>query len=352
MTPLNVYLAGLGSVGGELLRQIEHAGNGALRLVGACTSRGAAFDPAGLITDRARTDAIAGGHPNWETVLSRLSGLDGRTVMVDATGSAEVASLYEACFERGLHVATPSKLANAESQRRFERLQRTAGAQGVHYRFEATVGAGLPILGTVQDLTATGDRVVRAEGVLSGTMTYLFSEIADGVPLSEAVRTALANGYAEPDPRDDLSGEDVVRKMLILARTAGLRVEREEVAVESLVPRSLAHVSREAFLDGLPEYDEAWRKRAVAADAQEERLRYVGRLTTNASGAARITVGPEAVSIQSPLGQLRGTDNLLQLTTERYAASPLIIQGPGAGPAVTAGGVFSDILDIARLTQS
>lgn len=190
----------------------------------------------------------------------------------------------------------------------------------------------------VQDLLVTGDRVQAARGVVSGTMTYLFSQIEQGVPLSEAVRL----GYAEPDPREDLSGEDVVRKFMILARTAGSRVEREEVEVENLVPAELAGGPRETFVESLVAFDREWADRAAAARERGERLRYVGRLREG-----RIRVGVESVPADSSLGMLKGTDNLLQLTTDRYSTSPLTVQGPGAGPAVTASGVFADILDIA-----
>jgi homoserine dehydrogenase len=336
---LNVYLAGVGAVGGALLDQIEAIADPRLRLVGVCTTRGSVLDPQGIAPEDARA-AVGNGRPReWQTVFGTLPS---PTVFVDATGSLEVAGFYERLFDGGHHVATPSKLANTRAQERFEGLLRLASDRGVHYRYEATVGAGLPVIRVVQDLLATGDRLRSAQGVVSGTMTYLFSRVEAGVPLSLAVREAVRQGYAEPDPRDDLSGEDVVRKLLILARTAGYRIEREEVEVESLVPQELAAVTRDEFLRGLEAYDRVWARRTAEARSRGERLRYVGRLREGS-----IRIGVESVPAASPLGLLRGTDNLLELTTDRYATSPLTVQGPGAGPAVTAGGVLADVLDIA-----
>lgn len=336
---LNVFLAGVGAVGGALLDQIEAVADPRIRLVGACTTRGSALTPGGLAPAAAREEARNGLRPDWDSILLSLPQ---PAVMVDATGSAEVASLYERLFEAGFHVATPSKLANAGAQAQFDRLLRLAHDRCLHYRYEATVGAGLPVIRVVQDLLRTGDRLVAAEGVISGTMTFLFSRLEAGVPLSAALREAVDHGYAEPDPRDDLSGEDVVRKMLILARTAGFRIEREAVHVENLVPPELARCSRDAFMDWIGVYDEAWAARAAEAAARGERLRYVAALHDG-----HISVQVQNVPAASPLGLLRGTDNLLALTTERYATSPLTVLGPGAGPAVTASGVFADILDIA-----
>lgn len=339
---LAVYLAGVGDVGSALLGQLEAVGDPRLRLVGACTTRGRAWAPEGLTPAAAREAVQAGGGPDWPRTVAALEALEPPVVFVDATGSPEVADHYERLLAAGVHVATPSKLANTRRQADFERLLAAAAEGGALYRYEATVGAGLPVVRVVQDLLATGDRLRAAEGVLSGTMTYLFSRVEEGTPFSEAVREAVAAGYAEPDPRDDLSGEDVVRKGMILARTAGLAIEREEVAVENLVPGALRTVDREAFLAALPSLDAEWAARAEAARREGRVLRYVARLEQG-----RLRVGTEAVPAASALGRLRGTDNLLRLTTDRYDRSPLTVQGPGAGPAVTAAGVFADVLDIA-----
>lgn len=338
----DLYLAGVGAVGGALLDQLAALPEAMLRLVGACTRRGAVWSEAVLDAAAVRAHVGSGTGPHWPETLARLEASDRPTVFVDATGSPEVADHYERLLAAGVHIATPSKLANTRDQATFDRL-RALGGGDVHYRYEATVGAGLPVVRVLQDLVATGDRVRAVHGVVSGTLTYLFTQLERGVPFSRAVRQAVELGYAEPDPRDDLSGEDVARKFLILARTAGIQIERDAVEVESLVPEGVRDVPLEALFEALAAHDAAWAERAAEAKAHGARLRYVGRFEEGA-----IRVGLRAVPAHTPLGLLQGTDNLVQIRTDRYTASPLTVQGPGAGPGVTAGGVLADALDIAR----
>ena len=249
----------------------------------------------------------------------------------------------------GVSVVTPSKLANTGPQASYDRLRALASGR-VHYRYETTAGAGLPVVSTVEGLVATGDRVRRVRGVLSGTMTYLFAQIERGVPFSDAVRRAYVQGFTEPDPRDDLSGADVARKLLILARSAGLRAERADVELEGLVPPEALGVPATLVTDALAAADGLWASRVAAAGAEGRRLRYVAELDRGpgASAPARLSVGVRAVPAGSALGRLGGTDNLVEVTTDRYAASPIVVQGPGAGPAVAAAGVLADLLAVAR----
>ena len=342
---LDVYLAGVGNVGGALLEQIAGLARPPLRLIGACTRTRSAFDPAGL--DPADL-ALAPVPPDWPRLVAGLAdhARQRPTVLVDATGSPEAADWVEPALAAGVSVVTPSKLANTRSQAVYDRLQALATGR-VHYRYEATAGAGLPVVATVEGLVATGDRVRSVRGVLSGTMTYLFGQIERGVPFSDAVRRAHVQGYTEPDPRDDLSGEDVARKMLILARSAGLRVERSDVAVEDLVPPGAAGVPATLVTDALAAADAGWAERAARAQAEGRRLRYVGAIEAG-DGAPVLRVAVEAVPAESPLGRLGGTDNLVEITTDRYRTSPMVVQGPGAGGAVTAGGVLADVLAVAR----
>jgi len=192
-------------------------------------------------------------------------------------------------------------------------------------------------------LLDSGDSITELSGVLSGTMTYLFNKLEEGTPFSEAVLTAKKLGYAEPDPRDDLSGEDVARKFLTLAREIGLRIERDDLEVESLIPGELKNLDRESFLKRLPEFDEYWKNRLDEAASKGETLRYTGKLKDG-----KIRIGVESLPMNSSLGQLKGTDNLLRIFSSRYAETPLIIQGAGAGREVTAAGVLNDILKITK----
>ena len=354
---LDVFVAGVGVVGGALLDQIGALpADAGLRLIGAATRRGAAWAPGGLATPDLHAELAKGSPPDWPHLLRQLEAhaVDHATLFVDATGVLAIADLTERLLAAGVSVVTPSKLASTGSQAAFDRLRQLGDGTRAHYRYETTVGAGLPVIRTVTDLVETGDRLRSVRGVVSGTMTYLFHQLERGTPFSSAVRAAVELGYAEPDPRDDLSGEDVARKLLILARTAGLRVERGDVGVESLVPDAARDVPRTLVTDALADADALWADRVEAATASGQRLRYVGRVERVAgSGASgwRLAVGVEAVPADSPLGGLRGTDNLIEITTDRYARSPLVVQGPGAGPAVTAAGVLADVLTVARAVR-
>lgn len=281
---------------------------------------------------------------DWPSTLERLVRAAPRPlIFVDATGHPDLVPLYERLFQAGIHVVTPSKLANTQAQARFDRLTRAARACGVQYRYETTVGAGLPVVRTVQDLARTGDRIDAIRGAVSGTLTFLFSAMRDGKAFSEAAQIAIDRGYAEPDVRDDLSGEDVARKFIILARAAGYSVERSDVEVESLVPEALKDLPRAEALSRLGEWDDHWRQRSEAAQADEAALQYLGTLSEEG-----IRVGVRRVPRSSPFGQLDGQDNLFEITTDRYASSPLVVRGPGAGPDVTAAGVLADVIEIAR----
>ena len=344
-TTVDLFVAGTGAVGQTLLEQLQSVEEDDLhlRLLGACNSRKALWSEDGLNYDSG-LDWRESEQTDWNRLIKRLTEPHRHNlIFVDATGSEEVARLYPKLFSHGIHVVTPSKLANTFEQSFFDELHYLAKTHNTHFQYETTVGAGLPVISTLESLLASGDTITEISGVVSGTMTYLFNQLEKGTSFSDAIVSARNLGYAEPDPRDDLSGEDVARKFLTLARTLGFKVEREELQVESLIPEELRKVNRDSFLRQVGDVDHHWQERVRSAQRKDECLRYTGRLRKG-----NIAIGIESVPKNSPLGQLRGTDNLIQIHSRLYQKTPLVIQGPGAGKEVTAAGVLGDILKTAR----
>jgi len=265
------------------------------------------------------------------------------TVLIDCTASEEIARHYRDWLASGIHIVTPNKKANSASWESYRALHDARRSSRAHYLYEATVGAGLPIIQTLRDLRETGDEILSIEGIFSGTLAYLFNVYDGGTAFSEIVRDAKLRGYTEPDPRDDLSGLDFARKLIILGREMGLALELGDVSIENLVPAGLGEGSIEDFLRELPRHDAAMRERLTAARARGKVLRYLGRLT--ADGHA--TVGLTELDARHAFANIALTDNVVRFATGRYCDNPLIVQGPGAGPAVTAGGVFADLLRLA-----
>lgn len=335
-----LYLAGVGSVGTAFLHRLARLGTEAGQLIGACTTRGALWRETGLSPEDVLRDGTGTAPPNWRQISEDLLSLarTGRPVVfADATSSSDIAREYLRLLDGGVRVVTASKHANTFEQSYFDALLR-ASAEGTRYRYETTVGAALPAVQTVRDLRASGDTIERVECSPSGTLTFVMDQLSGGTPFSAAVLDARAKGYAEPDVRDDLSGEDVVRKLMILARTAGYRVERDEVKVEPLLPPEFAQFSTGEVAARLPDLDDAWAARIFGAESRGRVLRYVGRLEDG-----RIRVGVEEVAAESALGSLSGTDNVFVFRTERYGSRAITISGPGAGADVTAGGVLADV---------
>jgi aspartokinase/homoserine dehydrogenase 1 len=265
------------------------------------------------------------------------------SVIIDCSASDEVARLYAQFFERGIHVVTANKKAHSADYAYFQRMAEARAVSGAHYLYETTVGAGLPVVRTTRELRETGDEITSIEGIFSGTLAYLFNVYDGSAPFSAVVRDAKARGYTEPDPRDDLSGMDVARKLIILAREMGLALELSDVVIESLAPKALQGVSVDEFMRRLPEYDAVMRERLEAARSRGKVLRHVGRVT--AAGGA--SVGVVELDAAASLANTALTDNIVRYSTRRYSDNPLIVQGPGAGPEVTAGGVFADLLRLA-----
>lgn len=342
---VRLFVAGTGTIGAELLHQLADVTNEEydLSVIGACDGQRMIWNAAGFDPNTVEHLMLEGAVTDWDFIITKLTGdYAYRTIFVDATGNAEVARLYPNLFKAGIHIVTPSKRANTFEQAYFDTLMAYTQGKPTHYLFEATVGAGLPVIQTVKDLIRSGDAIESITGVLSGTMTYLFDQLQQGRAFGDTIRRARQLGYAEPDPRDDLSGEDVARKFITLARASGIRLERSDVMVENLIPAELQAVSAEEFLSGADAFDDIWKDRMDAALARQMTLRYVGKLAEG-----KIRIGVEAVPLNSPLASLKGTDNLIAFMTRRYNASPMIIQGPGAGKDVTAAGVLADIQKIA-----
>lgn len=264
-------------------------------------------------------------------------------VIIDCTSSNEVAQRYPGWLASGINIVTPNKKANSAELPFYARLAEARRQGNSHYLYEATVGAGLPVIQTLRDLRETGDQVRRIEGILSGTLAYLFNVWDGSEPFSSVVRTAKAKGYTEPDPRDDLSGIDFARKLIILGREIGLQLELKDVQLQALVPPALADCTVEEFLERLPEFDAPMAQRLADARSRGRVLRYVGSLDV---AAGQASVGLVELDPDHTFANINLTDNVVRFMTERYDRNPLVIQGPGAGPGVTAGGVFADLLRV------
>jgi aspartokinase/homoserine dehydrogenase 1 len=254
-----------------------------------------------------------------------------------------VARCYDDWLARGIHVITPNKRANAADMAYYRRLREANRLVGAHYLYETTVGAALPIIQTLRDLVQTGDEILEIEGILSGTLSYLFNRFDGAQPFSALVAHARELGYTEPDPRDDLSGTDVARKVVILAREMGASIELADVAVRSLVPESLQGGTVDAFLAALPAHDAEMSERQRAATAAGNVLRFVGRVSRDGRASVELREYPATHAF----GRLQLTDNVVLFRTRRYRENPLVVQGPGAGREVTAAGVFADLLRLA-----
>src|SRR5436190_24044035 len=348
---ISIGLVGPGLVGSAFLDQLASQADRLtrdfrldLRLRGVLTSTKMLLADTSVPMARWREALDSGGPPDLPRFVRHVDAVHlPHAVIVDCTASAAIARHYPEWLAAGIHVVTPNKQAGSADIAFYRTLAEARRAGGSHYLYEATVGAGLPIIQTVRDLRETGDRIQTIEGVLSGTLSYLFNVWDGEQPFSALVRDAKAQGFTEPDPRDDLSGTDVARKLIILAREIGLDLELADVELEGLVPESLRFATAEEFLARVPEVDDEMRERFEAARSRGKVLRYVGRLDAD---SRRATVGLVEVDRSHVLANMSLTDNLVSFTTSRYDRNPLVVRGPGAGPAVTAGGVFADLLRV------
>ena len=349
---LNLFVCGVGTVGGQLLEQIHNQYEELkrtkrlkLNVVGIATSKKALFNSDGIDLANYRellADANESNESKLRDAIIEMNCFN--SVFVDCTASKEVAEIYQPLLEHNISVIAANKIAASSSYEKYARLKETALARGVFFRYETNVGAGLPIIGTINDLRNSGDVILKIEAVLSGTVNFIFNEISADVTLSEAVRRAKEQGYSEPDPRIDLSGKDVIRKLVILAREAGYKVEKTDVEAHLFIPDEFFEGSIDEFWKNLPKLDADFEARRKQLDAEGKRWRFVATFDHG-----KLSVALKEVDRTHPFYNLQGSNNIVALTTERYREYPMLIQGYGAGASVTAAGVFANIMSIANI---
>jgi aspartokinase/homoserine dehydrogenase 1 len=349
---LNLFICGIGTVGGNLIEQInsqykmlKETRQLKLKVVGIASSKKALFNRDGIDL-RTYKEQMAEAEPsNIKRLRDEIIGMNiFNSVFVDCTASEQVAALYQDFLSHNISVVTANKIAASGPYDDYLKLKQTALQRGIKFLFETNVGAGLPIIGTIGDLIASGDKILRIEAVLSGTLNYIFNTISADIPFSETVRLAKENGYSEPDPRIDLCGKDVIRKLVILAREAGYQVEQQDVEKRLFMPDSFFEGSIDDFWQNLPTLDADFEERRKQLEADGKRWRFVAKMD-----GGKTSVSLEAVDQHHPFYGLEGSNNIVLLTTERYKEYPMLIQGYGAGAGVTAAGVFANIMSIANI---
>ena len=346
---LNLFICGIGTVGGNLIEQIrsqyetlKETRQLKLNVVGIASSKKAIFNRDGIDLSNYREQLQ---DSDITTLKREVIGMNiFNSVFVDCTASEQVASLYQDFLDHNISVVTANKIAASSAYENYARLKQTAMKRGVKFLFETNVGAGLPIIGTINDLLNSGDKILRIEAVLSGTLNFIFNTISKEIPFSETVRLAKEKGYSEPDPRIDLCGKDVIRKLVILTREAGYKVEQEDVEKHLFMPDAFFEGSLEAFWKNLPSLDADFEARRQELDKEQKRWRFVAKME-----GGKTSVSLEAVGPRHPFYGLEGSNNIVLLTTERYKEYPMLIQGYGAGAGVTAAGVFANIMSIANI---
>ena len=348
-----MFLCGIGTVGGGLLDQLLQQQELLMRqnrlkikVVGIASSRKMIFDREGIdlrtFRDRLETEGVSS---TPELLLQGVLEMNiYNSVFVDCTASAAIAEIYKSLLTNNVSVVAANKIAASSSYEQYADLKEISRKKGIKFLFETNVGAGLPIINTINDLINSGDRITRIEAVLSGTLNYIFNTLSADVPFSQTIRMAKDAGYAEPDPRIDLSGKDVVRKLVILAREAGYRVEQEDVEKNLFVPNRYFDGSLEDFWSTISELDEDFESRRRKLEREHKKYRFVAMMDEG-----KCSVGLQEVDTCHPFYDLEGSNNIIMITTERYKEYPMIIKGYGAGASVTAAGVFSDIISIANI---
>ncbi|MGC9152042.1 MAG: bifunctional aspartate kinase/homoserine dehydrogenase I, partial [Microbacter sp.] len=350
---LNIFLVGTGTVGSHLLRQIEQQQPGLmaqkglkLNVVGIANAHYALFDRDGIQLKNFRQELTEKGKPSSVPfLLNEILEMNiFNSVFVDCTASSEVASIYKTLLSNNISVVAANKIAASSAYSIYAELKSIAAKRGIKFLFETNVGAGLPIMNTINNLINSGDRILKMEAVLSGTLNYIFNTLSAENTLSKTIRMAKEAGYSEPDPRIDLSGKDVIRKLIILSREAGYKVEQSDVECRLFIPDHYFEGSLDDFWQQITELDEVFEQKRQRLEAEQKRLRFVAKMEEG-----HCEVGLQEVDMHHPFYDLEGSNNILMLTTERYNDYPMIIKGYGAGANVTAAGVFADIISIANI---
>ena len=356
---LHLFICGIGTVGGMLLEQIRtqqqflmQSRRLKLNVVGISDVDNFVLDRDGIDLDNYEKILRAGFAANTDHMRDEIVKMNiFNSVFVDCTASRQIASLYQTFLEHNISVVAANKIAASSDYDSYVKLRQTARDRGVWFRYETNVGAGLPIIGTINDLCNSGDKILKIEAILSGTLNFIFNEIAADVPFSETVKRAKEQRYSEPDPRIDLSGTDVIRKLVILTREAGYKVEQDDVEKHLFVPDSYFEGSIEDFWKRLPELDADFEARRKVLEAENKRWRFVATMEADEQNPSnfKTSVALKEVPYGHPFYGLEGSNNIVLLTTERYKEYPMLIQGYGAGAAVTAAGVFANIMSIANI---
>ena len=347
---INLFVCGVGTVGGSLLEQIHQQQEKLMRelrvklnVVGIASGHNAMFRREGLNLEDWHTQLRQSAPSNIQRLRDEVIGMNiFNSVFVDCTASAEVAGIYKDFLDHNINVVAANKIAASSDYKNYRELKQIAQKRGVKFLFETNVGAGLPIIRTINDLVNSGDKILRIEAVLSGTLNYIFNTISKDIPFSETVRMAKAEGYSEPDPRIDLSGKDVIRKLVILTREAGYEIEQEDVEAHLFIPDSMFQGSLDEFWEQLPSLDAEWEKRRQELEKNQRVWRFVAKFENGKGSVSLHEFDPD-----HPFYVLEGSNNIVMLTTERYNEYPMLIQGYGAGASVTAAGVFADIMSLA-----
>ncbi len=344
MHKINIIHLGIGNVGKELIREIEEVNPSwkrkygiFLNYCGMFGSKGGVFDAEGLSENKIKSFPKTSSGVD---VKKALKVVVDPFILIDTTASDKTLELFMLTLSNGGYVVTSNKKPFTQSQKQFDRLEEYFGRK---LFFETTVGAALPVISTLNNFIDTGDSISEIKGCFSGTLGYIFFHLEEGMLFSQAVEQAKEKGFTEPDPRDDLSGMDVARKALILARLLGRRIEIEDIKIESLYPRNMDGLTVDKFMETIGRFDDEYKKKIYMAGERSMTLRYVASVTVNSC-----TIGMEEVEKNGDVGNLKGPDNIIVFKTKRYDKNPLVVKGPGAGVSVTAEGVLADVLEAAK----